>query len=110
MASNDQLDEEIIKGLCGQQKGVSTANLLIILQTNFPDTEWDLETLEERLATGRKRGRYIGSSSSPTVAPTHWAINQKMLRLNSYNSRFEGFCSQIKTVNCCQYDRLNIAK
>lgn len=76
-------------------EGVSSDALLVLLQTSYPESAWDLELLLLTLAVGRKQGRY---KEFPVDT---WFVNTQMAYANpAANSQYTALSSAICPPRC----------
>jgi len=89
------MNVEIVSTLCGSGAAVAFDGLLSSLQTNFPSSNWNSDTLLSFLNTGISQGLYLGVGTSPYGPVEGYKLNPKALLVNyPLNKVYQPFCTQ----------------
>jgi len=102
MATLDEQVVQLLTVLCSQgaywarctpeTQGVSAANLLTLLQAQFPATDWDADLLEEVLQHTTQRGSVTYCTDA---TPRLYYARRDMARVNPRNEQYRDVCDGI---------------
>jgi len=84
-----QMNGQIVTVLCGLT--LTSAQILGLLQSKYPNTGWDQETLDILLRNGKRKGIYC----VPVVNSGLWSVNLNMVQANPSNSVYQDDCPKI---------------
>ncbi len=91
---NNRLDGEIIITISGTSclNGVPFDTLLDRLQNAYVESMWTSTLLQQRLALGRRQGRFCLAGNNT------WVLRDDMVKVNYNNQKFQGLTTAIESI------------